>query len=50
VDIATAFLRGKGHKVVGWGRSMGSVSLLLSSECQVIVADSPFCSLRSLCF
>jgi hypothetical protein len=30
VDIAARYLKGLGYKVVGWGRSMGSVSLLLS--------------------
>jgi pimeloyl-ACP methyl ester carboxylesterase len=31
VDVAVRFLKGRGLKVVGWGRSMGAVSLLLSS-------------------
>jgi hypothetical protein len=30
VDIAARYLKGLGYRVVGWGRSMGSVSLLLS--------------------
>ena len=49
VDIAVRFLRSKNYKVALWGRSMGAVSALLSSECDVIVADSPFSSLRSVC-
>lgn len=28
---------------------MGSVSLLMSTECNVMVADSPFCNLTRLC-
>jgi hypothetical protein len=28
---------------------MGSVSLLLSEECDIMVADSPFSSLNDLC-
>jgi hypothetical protein len=50
VDIAASYLRSKGYSVVGWGRSMGSVSALLSTECQVVVADSPYSSLRDLCY
>jgi hypothetical protein len=30
VDIAAKYLKSQGYRVVGWGRSMGSVSLLLS--------------------
>ena len=30
VDIAARFLKSLGHRVIGWGRSMGAVSLLLS--------------------
>ena len=33
VDIAAAYLEQFGIPVVGWGRSMGAVSLLLSSKC-----------------
>jgi hypothetical protein len=32
--------------VAVWGRSMGSVSALLSSEAKVLVVDSPFTSLK----
>lgn len=49
VDIAARYLKKLGYKVVGWGRSMGSVSLLLSSEIDIMIADSPFSSLVTLC-
>ena len=49
IDTAISFLKGKGIKVVGWGRSMGAVSLLLSSKCDVMITDSPFSSLSTLC-
>jgi hypothetical protein len=49
VDVAARFLKSRGHRVVGWGRSMGAVSLLLSSECSLIVADSAYSNLAHLC-
>lgn len=47
--MAARWLKQQNYVVVGWGRSMGSVSLLLSQECSVMVADSPFCDLTRLC-
>jgi hypothetical protein len=38
-----------GYPIVGWGRSMGAVSLLMSSKCDIMIADSPFSSLYDLC-
>ena len=32
VDLAAKYLKKLGYRVVGWGRSMGAVSLLLSCE------------------
>ena len=49
VDTAASFLKNKGFIVVGWGRSMGAVSLLLSNEIDIMAADSPFCSLKEVC-
>lgn len=49
VDAAARWLKGNGYNVVGWGRSMGSVSLLMSEECSIMVADSPFSDLNTLC-
>ena len=48
VDTAARFLKSMGVKVIGWGRSMGAVSLLLSSELDVLAVDSPFSSLNRL--
>lgn len=31
VDVAAKWIKEKGYEVVGWGRSMGSVSLLMSN-------------------
>ena len=31
VDIAAKYLKNRGYLVAGWGRSMGAVSLLLST-------------------
>lgn len=49
VDVAARFLKSRGHRVVGWGRSMGAVSLLLSSECSILIADSAYANLAQLC-
>ena len=49
VDVAAVFLKSKGYVVVGWGRSMGAVSLLMSKECDIMVADSAYANLPSLC-
>lgn len=49
VDIAFLYLKNLGLKVVGWGRSMGSISLLLSKECDLLILDSPFSNLKNLC-
>jgi hypothetical protein len=49
VDVAARFLKSKGHRVVGWGRSMGAVSLLMSSECNLMIADSAYSNLANLC-
>lgn len=49
-DAAAKYLKSKGYmQLVGWGRSMGAVSLLMSNECDIMVVDSPFCSLSRLC-
>lgn len=45
VDEAAKYLKKMGYTVVGWGRSMGSVSLALSNECDVMVLDSPYSNL-----
>lgn len=34
---------------MGWGRSMGAVSLLTSTECDIMVADSAYSNLSHLC-
>lgn len=44
-DSAVIFLRSLGYKVGLWGRSMGAVSALLSTEADIVVADSAFSSL-----
>lgn len=49
VDVAANFLKAAGHRVVGWGRSMGAVSLLMSEQCDVMVADSAYSNLAVLC-
>ena len=33
VDMAVEYLKTYGYPIVGWGRSMGAVSLLMSSKC-----------------
>ena len=43
--MAAKYIKSLGYLVVGWGRSMGAVSLLLSTECEILVVDSPFSSL-----
>ncbi len=46
MDRAAEWLRDKfGLPVVGWGRSMGAVSLLMSQGLDVMLVDSPFASL-----
>lgn len=49
VDTVACFLKSAGYKVVGWGRSMGAVSLLLSDQCDLMVADSAYSNLSVLC-
>jgi fermentation-respiration switch protein FrsA (DUF1100 family) len=49
VDVAAAFLKNKGYEVIGWGRSMGAASLLMSHECNVMIADSAYSNLSALC-
>lgn len=49
VNTAAAFLKQKGYEVVGWGRSMGAVSLLMSSELDIMVSDSAYSNLSALC-
>lgn len=49
VDRAAVYLKELGYLVVGWGRSMGAVSLLNSSECDIMVSDSAYCNLTQLC-
>lgn len=46
VDKAVKFLKQKHLKVVVWGRSMGAVSALLSTQCDTLIVDSPFSSLK----
>jgi hypothetical protein len=43
------FLETKGYRVVLWGRSMGAASALKYGKAEVIVADSSFKCLKSLC-
>ena len=47
--MAAKYLKGKGYVVIGWGRSMGGVSLLKSEELDIMVADSAYSNLHSLC-
>lgn len=47
-NLAAKYLEDKGFKVVGWGRSMGAASLLLS-DIKIMVVDSAFCSIKELC-
>jgi hypothetical protein len=49
VDTAASFLKAAGYIVVGWGRSMGAVSLLMSEQCDIMVADSAYSNLSVLC-
>ena len=49
VDVAARYLKRQGYRVAGWGRSMGGVSLLRSSEIEVMVCDSAFSNLSELC-
>ena len=49
VDTAARYLKEQGYKVVGWGRSMGAVSLLKSTECDIMVSDSAYSNLTKLC-
>lgn len=49
VDIAVKYLRNEGYTVVCWGRSMGAVSVLRSTESEIIIADSAYSNLTNLC-
>jgi len=49
VDRAAIYLKEQGYTVVGWGRSMGAVSLLKSNELDIMVADSAYSNLTYLC-
>lgn len=35
--------------MIGWGRSMGAVSLLKNTECDIMIADSAYSDLTELC-
>lgn len=50
VDRAVEFMVGRGMKVVVWGRSMGAVSALMSTKAKVLVVDSAFSDLKTLCY
>ena len=43
------YLKAEGYRVVGWGRSMGGVSLLMSDQCDLMVVDSAYSNLSELC-
>ena len=49
VNVAARYLKGQGYRVVGWGRSMGGVSLLMSDEIDLMVSDSAYSNLHNLC-
>ena len=49
VKSIVEYLRKQGCDVIIWGRSMGAASALLYGKAEIIVADSSFKSLRSLC-
>ena len=49
VDVAAKYLKSQGFRVAGWGRSMGGVSLLKSTEIEVMICDSAFSNLSELC-
>lgn len=49
MDIAAKYLKNLGYKVVGWGRSMGAVSLLMSEEIDIMISDSAYSSLDEVC-
>ena len=49
VDRAAKYLKSQGYRVVGWGRSMGGVSLLKSKELDIMVSDSAYSNLHNLC-
>ena len=44
-NLAAKFLEGEGYRVVGWGRSMGAASVLLS-DIKIMIADSAFSSIK----
>jgi hypothetical protein len=43
------FLETKGVPVVLWGRSMGAVSAIMSNRATIMVLDSAFTSLKTVC-
>jgi len=43
------YLKQKNYFVILWGRSMGASTALLHGKCPIIVADSSFRSLKTLC-
>lgn len=49
VQSVTNYLKAKNYRVFLWGRSMGAASALLYGKVDVIVADSPFRSVKKLC-
>lgn len=49
VRTVTNYLRSKDYVVFLWGRSMGAASALKYGKADVIVADSPFRSMKNLC-
>ena len=49
VQTVVSYLKNQGYQVALWGRSMGAVSALLYGKSEVIIADSPFRSMKKLC-
>ncbi len=49
MQAVVGFLRERGYQVYLWGRSMGAVSAIRYGKADVIVADSPFRSMKKLC-
>lgn len=45
VNIAAKYLKGLNYIVVGWGRSMGAVSLLLNDQIDIMISDSAYSQL-----